>query len=117
MASYCDECKEKLWPDNPKVGHYLLRTGQYFAPLCQSCPNEYDNEIAEVKDRIGTLEAISAQPGGIPRHYQDRLEQLQGQVNYLQTALNAALDRGKKKAAHIAKQKESAKPTYRGLSA
>jgi hypothetical protein len=117
MASYCDECKEKLWPDNPEIGHYLLRTGQYFAPLCQGCPNEYNNGIEEMKDRIGNLEAISAQPGGLPRQYLESLGQLQGQVNYLQNALNAALDRGKKKAAQVAKQKESAKPSYRGLSA
>jgi len=121
MANYCEECKERLWPDNPETGRYLPRTGQYFAPLCHGCPNEYDKgiegELIEVKDRIGTLEAISAQPGGIPRHYEESLQQLQGQVNYLQNALNTALDRGKQKAKQQAAKKQAEKPTYKGLNA
>lgn len=117
----CLECKDRLSPDNPEVGKYLLRTGQYFVPLCQGCPNEYDKGIEEslneVRSQIANLEAISAQPGEIPWQYQKSLTQLQGQVTFLQNKLNAALDRGKQKAKQQAAQKQSVKPTYKGLNA
>jgi hypothetical protein len=117
----CPECKDRLSPDNPEVGRYLLRTGQYFVPLCQGCPNEYDKGVEEsldeVRNQIANLEAISAQPGRIPRQYHDSLQQLQGQVVFLQNALNAALDRGKKKAKQQAAKEQVKKPTYQGLNA
>ena len=117
----CLECKDRIFPDNPKVGGYLPRTGQYFAPICQGCPNEYDKgiegDIGELKDRIANLEAISAQPGRVPRQYHDSLQQLQGQINTLQNKLNAALARGKEKAKQQAIKKQAEKPTYKGLNA
>jgi len=117
----CLECKDRFSPDNPEVGAYLPKTGQYFAPICQGCPNEHDKgikgDIDELKDRIANLEAISAQPGWVPRQYHDSLQQIQGQVLLLQNKLNAALDKGKQRAKQQAAQKEAEKPTYRGLRA
>jgi len=120
MASYCDECKQTLYPQNPEVGGYHPRTKRYYPPLCKCCPHEFDNQ-ATLGDRVSNLEEISAMPGQIPRRYEASLEQLQGQVNYLQNALNAALDKGKKKATERVQQqaakKQAERPTYRGLSA
>jgi len=74
-------------------------------------------DSSELEGRISNLEAISAQPGRIPRQYHDSLQQLQGQVVFLQNALNAALDRGKKKAKQQAAKEQVKKPTYQGLNA
>lgn len=73
-------------------------------------------DLSEVEDRIGNLEAISAQPGKIPRQYHNSLQQLQGQVVFLQNALNAALDRGKEKAKQQAEKWQTKKSTYKGLT-
>lgn len=114
--NYCDECKERLYPMNPEVGGYHLRTKRYYLPLCWGCPHEYEKEdnaiVSGLEERISNLEGISATPGRIPREYYDRLQQLQGQLIFIQNKLNAALGRGKERA----KQKQQiTKPTYRGL--
>jgi len=70
----------------------------------------------ELEDRIANLEAISAQPGRLPRAFFDSLQQVQGQVIALQNKLNAALDRGKERAKQQA-AKQPKKPTYKGLNA
>ena len=74
-----------------------------------------EQDTSDLEDRIGNLEAISAQPGRIPREYEKRLQQLLGEMNFLKNKLNEALDRGKKKAAERAKQQEAAKGGYKGL--
>jgi len=79
-----------------------------------SIPPAQSNELLE--DRIGNLEAISAQPGRVPRAFHDRLQQVQGQVVNIQNKLNAALDRGKERAKQQA-AKQPKKPTYKGLNA
>jgi len=35
---------------------------------------------ADLEDRVGNLEAISAEPGRIPRYFHDRIQQLEGRV-------------------------------------
>ena len=67
----CEECKERMWPENPEVGGYLPRTGQYFVPLCQGCSHSGDIQLTGLEDRINNLESISAMPGQIPRKYHD----------------------------------------------
>jgi hypothetical protein len=79
----CEECRERLYPENPEVGSYLLRTGQYFPPLCQGCSHSEDFQLANLKERINNLEAIVAMPGQIPRKYHDMLQQLQGEVTHI----------------------------------
>ena len=115
--TYCEECKLQLAPDDPAVGGYLLRTGQYFAPICQGCPHESDKETTSLEDRISNLESIVALPGQLPRQFYDQYQQLRGELAYLQNALNAALDRGKKRAKQQAAKKQAEKPTYKGLNA
>lgn len=119
--AYCEECKARLAPNNPEVGGYLLRTGQYFAPICHCCPHENDKETTNLEDRISNLESIVALPGQLPRQYYDQYQQLRGELVYLQNALNSALDRGKKKAQERvqqqARKEQFTKPTYKGLNA
>ena len=114
--TYCEECKKRLYPENPEVGFTNLRTKRYYPPLCQGCGQQGEQTTAALEDRIGNLEAMIAEPGRIPRRYYDYLQQLQGQVAHLQNALYAALDRGKKKAKQQAAKQGTSKPTYQGLS-
>jgi len=79
----CKECKERLYPENPEVGCYNPHTKRYLTPLCQGCPNAYQKEEAELRDRISNLAAISAESGRIPRAYYDRFQQIQGELAYL----------------------------------
>lgn len=113
--TYCQECKDRLWPCDPEVG--FTRHGHYIAPLCDYCPHQSDKQQERLEERVANLEEISAMPGEIPREYHDTLQQLQGQIIFVENKLNAALDKGKQRAAQKAKQKETEKPTYRGLSA
>ena len=94
----CQECKEQMWPGNPEVGGYHIRLKRYFPPICQGCPQKDSPKetIIRLQERIANLEEISAQPGKIPRQYHDSLQQLQGQVVFLQNKVNEALDRVKK---------------------
>jgi len=73
----------------------------YLPPLTYCVPDP----IADYEDRIGNLEAISAEPGQIPWRYHDRLEQKQREVIYLQNKLNEGAVR----------KSMSNKAQYRGL--
>jgi len=109
----CQECKERLFPTDPEIGYTFK--GRYYPPLCQGCPQKDSSEeqIIKLEERLNDLEAISAMPGQIPRRYYEQAEQLQGQINFLQNKLNAALDRGKKR--QEAGEKQQPKSTYKGL--
>jgi hypothetical protein len=112
--TYCDECKQRL-PIDPEIRQYDPRTKRWLTPICQGCPHEEDNRqekiMAKLKDDIENLEAITAQPGKLPREYHKQMQELQGQIVFVQNKLNAALDRGKKKAT----APEGIKSTYKGL--
>jgi hypothetical protein len=86
--TYCDECKERLYPMNPELAFYSIRLNRYLTPLCQGCPYEYDNKqekiINTVEDRIANLESITAEHGRVPRQFHDSLQQVQGHVLHLQ---------------------------------
>ena len=114
--TYCDECKERLYPANPEIGGYHFRLKRYFPPLCEGCPHQHEKEEATLAERVANLEEISAMPGQIPRRYYDSLQQLQGQLIFIQNKLNAALDKGKERAKRQA-AKQPKKPTYKGLNA
>jgi hypothetical protein len=36
--------------------------------------------ITDLEDRVGNLEAISAEPGRVPRYFHDKIQQLEGRV-------------------------------------
>lgn len=65
-------------------------------PICDTTPLE---------DRISSLEEISTQPGKIPREYYRRLQELRGQVIFLQNKVNELVE-GKQRVK---------KPGYQGL--
>jgi len=48
-----------------------------------ACAETADPEVAELRERIGNLEAVSAQKGSMPRQYHEQLQQLRGEVQYL----------------------------------
>lgn len=62
-------------------------------------------DTAHLEDRVGNLEAISAQRGGIPRQYHDQFQQIRGEIAYLH----------KKIAEQPAKKQQPTKSTYKGL--
>jgi len=105
----CKECKEQLYPENPEVGGYHLRLKRYFPPLCQGCPQSESSEkmIAGLEDRVGNLEAISAESGRIPRRYYDQFQQMRGEIAYLRNKLNELLG----------KKRQPPKSGYKGLAA
>lgn len=95
----CAECKERLYPENPEIG--VSHKGRYYPPLCQGCPNQHsvEHEVDDLKDRLNNLEAISAKPGRIPRQYNDRLQEMHGEITYLHNRVNelTAKKRGRSK--------------------
>ena len=62
--------------------------------------------VVDLEDRINNLEAISAEPGQIPRRYHDRLEQIQREVVYLRNKIIETR----------VKKQQVGKSSYRGLS-
>ena len=54
-------------------------------------------DVSDLDDRINDLEAISAQPGSIPRYYDDRTQQVENKVTGLQNKLNELIDKRKGK--------------------
>lgn len=83
----CLECKASLWPENPEVAQYDPHRKRWLRPLCQGCPNAYQKEYDELADRVGNLEAISAQPGRIPRQYYGQFQQMRGELAYLRNKI------------------------------
>lgn len=67
-------------------------------------PRDMDPDMADLQDRVNTLESISAQRGGIPRQYQDQFQQIRGEVANL-----------RQKIVEQPKQKVQAKSDYKGL--
>lgn len=65
-----------------------------------------DTELADLEDRISNLEAISAQPGRVPRQYHEQLQQVKGEVAYLHSKL----------VERAAKAKPAAQASYKGLT-
>lgn len=95
----CEECRERLYPTDPEVACYDPHRKRYLAPLCQGCPQSQAPEevIAGLEDRVGNLEAISAEPGRIPRRYYDQFQQIHGEVAYLHNKVHELSARPVKK--------------------
>jgi len=50
---------------------------------------QYDpSELDAIKDQVNDLEAMVAEPGRIPRQYNEKLQQLQGEVTYLRNKVD-----------------------------
>jgi hypothetical protein len=47
--SYCQDCKEKLYPEDPSVPQYNPRTHRYLRPLCEGCPDKEEPITREVE--------------------------------------------------------------------
>lgn len=105
----CKECEERLYPENPEVGYYDPHTGRYLPPLCQGCSQSQSPEemIIRLADRVSNVEAISAQPGRLPRQYYDQFKQMHGEIVYLRNKLNEVLG----------KKRQPTKSGYKGLVA
>jgi len=82
----CKECLNTIWPEDPRVGFTDFRTQRYYPPICRGCSNE--SQQSDLEDRLGNLEAISAQPGGIPRRYYDQFKQMHGELAYLRNRID-----------------------------
>ena len=65
-----------------------------------------NKRIEELADKVNDLEAISAQRGAVPRYYEDRARQQQGQINFLQGKLNEHIDKPRKKPQQVSKLKD-----------
>ena len=51
------------------------------------------SKLEELECRLDDLEGIVAEPGAIPRHYHDTLDQLRARVLHAEKKLNEHLDR------------------------
>ena len=69
---------------------------------------EEDPEVAELRERIDNLEAVSAQKGSAPRQYHDQLQQLRGEVANLR---HKVVGQPSPRAATA----QSAQPTYQDI--
>ena len=49
---------------------------------------EDTTEIDTLKERVDDLDTMVAEPGRIPRKYNDKLQQLQGEVAYIRNKVN-----------------------------
>lgn len=63
----CKKCREMLYPEDPEAPFYDPHRKRYLPPLCQGCPNAYQQKFEDLGDRVDNLEAILAEPGQIPK--------------------------------------------------
>ena len=108
----CQECREKLYPTDPRVAQY--HKGKRYPPLCETC-GAYVAEELRLEERVSNLEAITAEPGGIPRWYHDQILQLRNELAYWRKQF-AQLRPAPPQAAHTKRGKPTQRSTYRGLT-
>ena len=98
----CPQCK------SPKVtafGDNMMCLSCGYREYLYDYSNTFDTpgyvppepDIAELEDRINDLEAMSAEPGSIPQYYFEQMQQLKGQVNFLQGKVNDLSSKRKRK--------------------
>lgn len=58
---------------------------------------EDSTELDAVTIQLNDLQAIVAEPGRIPRQYNEKLQQLQGEMAYLRNKVNELLDSSHKR--------------------
>lgn len=84
----CQECRDRLWPDNPAVAQFVGLGMPRLRPICEGCRNSINGKprdsvkqsVSNLSARITFLEEVD-QPM-IKQH--DAMEQLQYRVVYLQ---------------------------------
>lgn len=74
-----------MYPENPEVG--MTIRGKYFKPTCYYCYNSVNGKpsvsMLEVLAQLEELKAEMSTPAWSGKQW-DKVQQLQGQVNYLQ---------------------------------
>jgi len=70
-------------------------------------------EESNLEDRIDNLEAITAESGSMPRHYHDRLQQLEARVIRAETKLNEYLS--PKKQTQLEKSSKNLRSRLKGI--
>ena len=85
----CQECKQRLAPENPEDPQYDRWRNMWLAPLCQGCPNAMEKELENMEARITNLESMVAQAGSIPRQYHNALQQMKGEINHMHQEVHA----------------------------
>lgn len=46
------------------------------------------SEVDSIEERLNNLEAISAEPGQVPKQYEEKLREMQGHMIYLENKIN-----------------------------
>ena len=100
----CHECRARMYPMDPRVAQY--HKGKRYAPLCEACDASED-EGNDLEDRVSNLEAITAEPGGIPRWYHDQIQQLRNELAHCKMQIIQM---------RAKKPKTPQRSTYRGLT-
>ena len=78
MGNSCQECRDRLHPDNPTAGRWIR--GRWLAPLCHSCP-EYVEPPEESEALVPYKDIRSDRLGGVD--LRGEVAALKGKVNFL----------------------------------
>jgi|GEM_PF-6698199 len=107
----CQECRDRVHPTDPQ--REIRYKGKVYPSLCSMCdwynsPERIlDDRLHKLEERVGNLESITAEPGGIPRWYHDKIEQIRLELLHL---------KGKVIEARPKKPKAPPRSTYKGLA-
>lgn len=96
------------------VGETMMCLGCGHREYLYDYRNAYDQpmgtlptpDITDLEDRINTLEAISARPGGMPRQYHEQFQQVKGEIANLRNKVEE----------RAANRKAPATSGYKGLT-
>jgi hypothetical protein len=100
MNNTCQECKERMWPEDPSKPFYVGFNSKFrsisplsgcIPPLCHGC-SYYKEE--RIFNNTNTHMSLSSFP-------QDALIPLRAQVKYLENKLNEHIDKSKRKSKYI----------------
>jgi len=101
----CKECRERLYPTDPRPAQY--HKGKRYVPICETCDVRQVATTSGLDDRVNNLEAITAEPGGIPQWYHDQIHQMRNEITHWKLQVIEARPK---------KPKVPQRSTYKGLS-
>jgi hypothetical protein len=89
----CSNCSSDK---NTIIGDYIICLNCGYQEYLYDYRNAFDegsriednSELDALKEQVNDLQAIVAEPGRIPRQYNEKLQQLQGEVAYLRNKVN-----------------------------